>query len=233
MQFEVQQTLIPPPVAPPTSLWEDVKALPLMVGFIVVAVPIALVVVPIAVLIVLLVAAWEKVQQQLIWPIRKWLGYPLPVVPVVAEEPTVLLRHAQLELVGIQQEQEDMEPAFRELFHKWEETTLHEQYYPGLYRLHTRPEIPGLHGQLVGDLCREWPEGVFLQLVEAQPSQLPASTTWLVYLEFATLRWERVAEAHNYYLLADDSEPEPGLFRGVDSLGATIELRVQAEPVGR
>ncbi|SET31317.1 hypothetical protein [Hymenobacter actinosclerus] len=233
MQFEVQQTIIPPPVVPPTSFWEDVQAVPLVVGVAAAIVVMAILVVP----ILLVVVAWEN-RLRLVGPVRRRLGYPpLPEPPPVAAEQTVLLRRGPLELLGIEQLEPDREklgPEFRAWLDQWEELASQEQHYPGLHRLQTQPEIAGLHGQLVSDLAREWPGGMFLQFVEPRPGQTPASTTWLAYLEFATLRWERVAETHGYYLLPQHLESglafNPELFRGVDSLGAELVLRVQAGP---
>ncbi|MFD2783964.1 hypothetical protein [Hymenobacter rubripertinctus] len=102
-----------------------------------------------------------------------------------------------------------------------------EEIVPSLYRLQTKPEVPGLHGQLVSDLCREWPEGIFLQLVESRPGQIPAATTWLVYLDFTTLQWERLTETADYYLLPNAAGAEHGLFEGLSLTQGRLELRVQ------
>ncbi|NVO84597.1 hypothetical protein [Hymenobacter terrestris] len=225
MPFTVQKTITPPPVFPGTTTWEYVKAAPLLVGGVAAAVLMGIVVLPI-----LLVLGTREKLAQLIRNGRQRLGYPsLPVPPPEVEEPAVLFRNGQLELIGIYQEREEVGAELLDLFNKWEELASQEQYYPSLYLLQTIPEIPGLHGQIVSDLCREWSDGLFLQLVEPHPEQEPAGTTWLMYLELATLRWHRVVETNDYYLHPEASEPEHGAFDGLNPAGEKLELRVQTD----
>ncbi|WP_147320716.1 hypothetical protein [Hymenobacter lapidiphilus] len=166
---------------------------------------------------------------KIILPIRKLFGYqPPPEPPPIPEVPVVLFQNEQLRLLITEQESGAVSREFERWFEAWDD--LEDQgHFPGLYRLHTAPEIPGLHGQLVSDLCREWPAGLFLQLVEPHPGQEPAGTTWLIYLELATLRWHQVVETNDYYLHPDAVGLEHGAFEGLNPAGNKLELRVQTD----
>lgn len=117
----------------------------------------------------------------------------------------------------------DLEEEVGEAFSEWYLDAL-GPYSPGISRLITTPEIPGLHGQLVGALCREWPDGIFLQLFEPTINQSSAGTSWLVYLEFATLSLHKLEEVGGFYLSADYAEH--GLFNGQDADGAVMQFQV-------
>ena len=223
MPFTVHKTTIPPPPVPPSFWWKEAPSLVLIV---LVAIPVMLV----GAAALLIGGAGYGLWQagaEIILSIRKQFGYqPPPEAPPVPQEPEVMFQNAQIQLLTTWQEAEDISPEFDTWFEGWAD--LHGPVAsPGLYHLQTEPEVPDLHSQLVSDLCREVPGGVFLQLVEPRPGQTPAGTTWLVYLEFATLHWEQVAETGDYYLLPNAPGAEPGLFEGLSLTQGRLELRVQ------
>ncbi len=222
MPFTVQQTIILPPPGPPTSWWKDVPGLALMA---LIAIPVLLIGVGALVVMGIGYGIWNA-GAKMILPIRKLFGYqPPPESPPVPEMPVVLFQNEQLRLLITDQESEAVSREFEQWFEAWD--YLEDQgRFPGLYCLHTEPEIAGLHGQLVSDLCHECPAGLFLQLIAPQHGQEPAGTTWLIYLELATLRWHRVVETNDYYLHPEAAGLEQGTFEGLNPAGKKLELRV-------
>ncbi|SDX46135.1 hypothetical protein [Hymenobacter psychrophilus] len=223
MPFTVQQTIIPPPPVPPTSWWKDASSSVLLV---LMAIPV--VIIGIGALLVLGIGygVWSA-GAKIILPIRKLFGYqPPPGPPPIPEVPVVLFQNEQLRLLTTEQESGAVSREFEIWWEAWD--GLEDRgHFPGLYRLHTAPEIAGLHGQLVCELCREWSDGLFLQLIEPLPGQVPPATTWLIYLELATLRWHRVVETNDYYLHPNTPGLEQGAFEGLNPAGKKLELRVQ------
>ncbi|OWP62608.1 hypothetical protein CDA63_13280 [Hymenobacter amundsenii] len=224
MPFTVQQTIIPLPPGPPTSWWKDAPGLVLLA---LIAIPVLLV--GIGALLVLGVGygVWSA-GSRIILPIRQLLGYqPPPEPPPISEVHVVLFENEQLRLLITEQESGAVSREFELWFESWGYQE-QQEYCPSLYLLQTIPEIPGLHGQIVSDLCREWSDGLFLQLIEPLPGQVPPATTWLVHLAFATQHWELVAEVGDYYLLPDAPDPEQqDLFVGVHSEWKRLQVRVQ------
>ncbi|MCA8830677.1 hypothetical protein [Hymenobacter pini] len=145
----------------------------------------------------------------------------------IKPEPREIFCTPQLRLLTTEEDWETQGKEFRDWLDLWGELEHEFGRYPGLFRLHTEPEIPGLHQQLVSDLCRLDAAGVFLQLLEPRPNQQLAGTSWLVYLEFATRQWQRVAETGGFYLLPD-AVGESYQFSGIQAGGSRLE--VQAYP---
>lgn len=224
MPFTVHKTTIPPPPVPPTFWWKEA---PSQVLIVLVAIPVMLV----GAAALLIGGAGYGLWQagaEIILSIRKQFGYqPPPEAPPVLPEPEVMFQNAQIRLLTTEQEWDAMGRDFEMWLEHWTDVEHQCGNFAGLHRLQTEPEVVGLHGQLVSDLCREASEGLFLQLVEPRPGQNPAGTTWLVYLDFATLQWEQVTEVGEYYLLPAATETEPGLFEGIRPGWEQLELRVQ------
>ncbi|GAB3222443.1 hypothetical protein GCM10027346_00230 [Hymenobacter seoulensis] len=154
---------------------------------------------------------------------KQVLGLPKSTTPPSATKPPPqhVFTTAQLNLSSMAV---DLEDEVGEAFSEWNYDVL-GPYSPGVRRLITTPEIPGLHSQLVGALCREWPDGIFLQLFEPTFNQPSAGTSWLVYLELATLSLHKLEEVGGFYLSAKYTEH--GLFEGKDANGAAVQFRVE------
>lgn len=222
--FCVQQTLVPPPVHLPTPWLEQVRNWLLL----------ALMVVPamlflLAGVVIGVVVMGREAGEKLLLQIRQLLGHqPAPVPPPEPELPEEIFHNAQVRLLLIGEDWEDYGPEFSAWYDLWAELEHEFGNFPGLYRLHTEPEIPGLHGQLVSDLCRQMPDGLFLQVLELRLGQEPAATSWLVFLEFTMLHHQRVVEAGDFYLLPH-AETTYGQFEGIRADGSRLELRVQTD----
>ncbi|RSK50237.1 hypothetical protein [Hymenobacter rigui] len=199
-----------------------------------------LLVVVIAPLLLLLVVAgvvagagylmWDARQKAWL-ALRRTLGYQPPPPPLPEpEQPKELLVNDQLRLLTTEADWETNGPEFREWLYLWGELEDEFGRYPSLFCLHTEPEISGLHGQLITDLCRTDAAGVFLQLLEPRPGQQPAGTSWLGYLEFATRQWQYVTETSDFYLLPEEAGG-PYNFSGIQVGGGRLTLQAQpAEP---
>ena len=222
--FIHEKTIVPPPVYPPTPWPEQVKNVLLL----------ALIAVPVMVFLLVgvvvgVVVMGREAGGKLLLRARQLLGHqPALVPPPEPEPPEEILRNAQVRLLLMGEDWEEYGPEFSAWYDLWAELEHEYGNFPGFYRLHTEPEIPGLHGQLVSDLCRETPEGLFLQVLELRPGQEPAATSWLVFLEFATLGHQRVAETGDFYLLPH-AEITPGLFEGIRADGSRLVLQVQTD----
>ncbi|GAB2787424.1 hypothetical protein GCM10027175_27480 [Hymenobacter latericoloratus] len=157
--------------------------------------------------------------------LKKVMGLPEATASssVINSPPQNLFNNEQFKLSIVDLDL-DLEEEVGVDFSDWCYDTL-GAYSPGVSRLLTTPEISGLHGQLVGTLCREWPDGIFLQLFEPTIRQPSTGTSWLVYLEFATLRWNKLEEVGGFYLSANYAEH--GLFDGQDADGVVIQFRVE------
>lgn len=120
----------------------------------------------------------------------------------------------------------DIEQAFGEWI---EELGWRNEYEElNLKRLLTQPEVTGLHQQLIGPFCQERNGGLFLQLFEpVTTSDEPAGTSWLVYLNYTTLTWERVEEVGPGYLEVSPNDLDLLLADFND--GSQLWLRVDAQ----
>ncbi|AHJ98089.1 hypothetical protein [Hymenobacter swuensis] len=221
--FVREKTVVPPPVHPLTPWPEQLKNTLLL----------ALMVVPVIVFLLVgavvgVVVMGREAGGKLLLRTRQLLGHQPAPVPPEPELPEESFRNAQVRLLLTGEDWENYGPEFSAWYDLWAELEHEYGNLPGFYRLHTEPEIPDLHGQLVSDLCRETPEGLFLQVLELRPGQEPAATSWLVFLEFATLRHQRVAETGDFYLLPH-AEATPDRFEGIRADGSRLVLQVQTD----
>ncbi|RPD44566.1 hypothetical protein DNI29_20760 [Hymenobacter sediminis] len=182
--------------------------------------PVVLIALPIALLFVL--GYW------LMDMLKKKLEDKEPLVAILQEPelPKELFQNEQLRLTTIEIDWDaDVEQAFDEWIHELGWRDEYEEL--SLKRLLTQPEIAGLHRQLIGPLCKEWNGGLFLQVFEpTMTSGKPAGTSWLVYLNYSTLTWERVEEVGPAYL--EVSSNDPGMLQADCNDGSQLWLRIDA-----
>lgn len=225
LNFTIQKCIQLPVPQPPTPWPEHVKNGVLLVLFIA---PLLLLLAVAGVVAGACYLLWEACQKGWL-SLRRTLGYQPPQPPLPEpEQPKELLVNDHIRLLTTEEDWEAQDREFSEWVDLWGELEHEFGHYPGLFRLHSEPEILGLHGQLITDLCRPDAVGVFLQLLEPRAGQQPAGTSWLVYLEFATGQWQRVTETDDFYLLPEEASG-PYNFSGIQAGGG--QLTLQAHPI--
>ncbi|GAB3294860.1 hypothetical protein [Hymenobacter tenuis] len=173
----------------------------------------------------LMSVVWEA-KNKLVGFCQHLLGQmPIALEPVAPPEVEELFHNEFVHLWLENLDEDGLDQEFTNWREQWDELEF-QGHSPLTGRLLTKPEVVGLHGQLASTLCREGANGVFMQLLEPLPGQVPPATSWLVHLEFASLKWQCLAETKEFYLLPNETA-DPSIFKGVNTYSGEVEIQVE------